>query len=406
MNYQNTESLLKKYNQQQLLKYYDELSEEDKRTLLDDIEKVNFGVIKNIHKKSEVACGGKLEPCKATSLKDVEKNYEKYTQEGINLLNQNKVGAVLLAGGQGTRLGFSKPKGMFDIGETRSVSIFELLMQKVKSIAAKSKPFPLFIMTSTDNNADTVQFFKDNNYFGYPQGKIHFYIQDTEPACDLNGKIFLSAKNRVLLTPNGNGGWYSSLVNAGLGKVLEKEGVEWLNVFGVDNVLQKICDPAFIGATKLSGFASSAKVVKKCSPEEKVGVLCEQDGKPVIVEYFEMPEELAKQRDSDGELSYRFGVILNYLFRVDMLNKTVKEKLPYHLAVKALAHIEDGKLVKPEKPNGYKFETLVVDMIKFMGSCLAYEVVREKEFAPVKNKSGIDSVDTARALLKLNGINI
>lgn len=406
MDYQDTESLLKKYNQQQLLKYYDELNGQDKRTLLDDIEKINFGVIENIRKKSEVAGGGKLEPCKATSLKDIDKNREKYTQEGINLLNQNKVGAVLLAGGQGTRLGFSKPKGMFDIGETRSVSIFELLMQNVKSVAAQSKPFPLFIMTSTENNADTVQFFKDNNYFGYPEEKIHFYIQDTEPACDLNGKIFLSAKNRVLLTPNGNGGWYSSLVNAGLKEVLESEGVEWLNVFGVDNVLQKICDPAFIGATKLSGFASSAKVVKKCSPEEKVGVLCEQDGKPVIVEYFEMPEDLAKQRDSDGELSYRFGVILNYLFRVDMLNKTVKEKLPYHLAVKALAHIEDGKLVKPEKPNGYKFETLVVDMIKFMGNCLAYEVVREKEFAPVKNKSGIDSVDTARALLKLNGIKI
>lgn len=406
MNYQDTVQLLNKLNQQQLLKYYDELNEEDKKVLLADIEKVNFGVIENIYKKDGQAEGGKIGPCKATSLRDIEKNVDKYIREGIKLLNEGKVGAVLLAGGQGTRLGFSKPKGMFDMGESRHVSIFELLMDNVKSVASKSKPFPLFIMTSSDNNADTMQFFKDNNYFGYPEEKIHFYIQDTEPACGLNGKIFLSAKNRVLLTPNGNGGWYSSLVNAGLKKVLEDEGVEWINVFGVDNVLQKICDPAFVGATSLSGYASSAKVVSKCSPDEKVGVLCEQDGKPVIVEYFEMPKELAGLRGEDGELVYRFGVILNYLFRVDMLDKNVKEKLPYHLAVKALTHIEDGKPVKPEQPNGYKFETLVVDMVKFMGSCLAYEVVREREFAPVKNKTGVDSVDTARALLKLNGIKI
>ena len=406
MNYEEAVSLLKKHGQEHLLKYYGELNEEEKRDLLNDIEKLNFSVTDNININGAKKPDGDLSPCKAVSLADIEKNRAQYEAEGLKLLKEGKAGAVLLAGGQGTRLGFSKPKGMFDIGETRSVSIFELLMDSVKSVASRSKPFPLFIMTSEDNNRDTVEFFKEHSYFGYPEDKIHFYIQDTEPACGFDGKIFLASKSRVLLTSNGNGGWYSSLVNAGLKSVLEREGIEWLNVFGVDNVLQKICDPVFIGATHLSGLASSAKVVTKRSAEEKVGVLCERGGKPVIVEYFEMPSALASLRGDDGQLVYRYGVILNYLFKVDMLDKTVREKLPYHVAVKALAHISDGKKVVPEKPNGCKFETLVVDMVEFMGSCLAYEVERAKEFAPVKNKSGNDSADTARALLKSNGIKI
>jgi UDP-N-acetylglucosamine/UDP-N-acetylgalactosamine diphosphorylase len=153
-------------------------------------------------------------------------------------------------------------------------------------------------------------------------------------------------------------------------------------------------------------LACSGKVVKKVSPEERVGVICKEDGKPAIIEYYEMPEELAKKRDEDGELTFRYGVTLNYLFSVEGLNRIYKNKLPYHLAKKAIPHIENGVKVTPSQPDGYKFETLAVDLIKLMGSCLAVEIDREKEFAPVKNKTGADSVESARILLKKNGVQL
>lgn len=407
MNYEEAEKLLSRHGQIHLLQYYDELDEDKKRILLEEIEKVNFSVLQNINNKTSEKKAGNFKPATARSLEDIAENLDKYTREGLKLLRENKVGAVLLAGGQGTRLGFDKPKGMFNIGETRFLSIFEQQMNNIKEVTALSGvSFPIFIMTSTINHDETVVFFRENNYFGYPEQKIHFYIQDTEPVCDFDGRIFLSEKHRIALSPNGNGGWYSSLINSGLGEVLKSEGIEWLNVYSVDNVLQRICDPAFIGATYLSECLCSSKVVKKTCPEEKVGVLLEKDGKPCIVEYYELPKELAEKRNKNGELVFPYGVTLNYLFNVKALNRVISNKLPYHLAKKAVPHIESGKLVTPTEPNGYKFETLVVDMVSLMGSCLAYEVEREKEFAPVKNKTGVDSVETARALLKSNGVKL
>ena len=214
----------------------------------------------------------------------------------------------------------------------------------------------------------------------------------------------LSQKHRVAFSPNGNGGWYSSLVNSGLAEILNKEGIEWLNIFAVDNVLQRICDPVFIGATTLGGSACGAKVVSKSCPEERVGVLCSLGGKPDIIEYYELPEDIASKRDENGELVYRYGVILNYLFSVKVLNEILSQKLPYHLAKKKVAHIVDGKLYEPTAPNAYKFETLAVDIVRFMGTCLAFEVKREREFAPIKNSTGVDSVQSARKLLEKNGI--
>lgn len=258
-------------------------------------------------------------------------------------------------------------------------------------------------MTSRANNDETIKFFKENDYFGYPRDRIHFYIQDVAPTCDYSGKVFLDEKHRVSLAPNGNGGWYSSLVNSGLARIMERDGIEWLNVYSVDNVLQRICDPAFIGATIIKRCGCGAKVVKKVCADEKVGVLCNEDGKPAIMEYYEMPEDL-KNKTKKGELVYCYGVTLNYLFNVHELNSTLSGRLPYHVADKAIPHIENGVRVTPEKPCGYKLETLVVDMVKMMGSCLAYEVERDREFAPVKNATGTDSVETARALLEQNGV--
>lgn len=407
LKYERAKTILSQRGQSHLLDYYDELSDIEQQQLLKDIENTNFSIVKEIG-KCEAKKPKKIKPpANTVSLKESARRHVQYKEVGVKLLKESKVAAVLLAGGQGTRLGFDKPKGMFNVGETRFLSIFEQLINNLKEVTSLTgRNVTLFIMTSVVNDADTREFFEQNDYFGYPSDRVHFFIQNMEPTCDFDGKIFLYEKNKVALAPNGNGGWYSSLISSGLSRILEREGIEWLNVFGVDNVLQRICDPVFIGATVLSSCKCAAKVVKKTCPEERVGVLCEQGGKPAIVEYYELPPELAKKKERGGELTYRYGVTLNYLFSIEQLNATLLGKLPYHLAKKAIPHIENGVKVNPEEPCGYKFETLIVDMVKKMGSCLAFEVERNKEFAPIKNKEGVDSVDTARELLKLNGVKL
>ena len=405
MTYTEAIHLLKMHGQEHLLEYYDGLTESKRSELLKDIENINFDVLKNLGKNS-TKNSREIAPIGAVNLQESARRRPQFEAVGLNLLQEGKVGAVLLAGGQGSRLGFDKAKGMFNIGVTRTISIFEQQMNNIFDVTRRTgKYFPLFIMTSANNNTETIEFFEENNYFGYPRDCVHFFVQDVAPACDFNGKIFLDKKHRVSLAPNGNGGWYSSLINSGLNKIIEQENIEWLNVYSVDNVLQRICDPVFIGATVLKRCSCGAKVVKKVGPEEKVGVLCTENGRPAIVEYYEMSEDLKNKREN-GELVYCYGVTLNYLFNVRDLNATVSDKLPYHLAEKAIAHIENGVRITPAKPCGYKFETLVVDMVKLMGSCLAFEVDRHKEFAPVKNATGVDSVESARALLKENGISL
>jgi UDP-N-acetylglucosamine/UDP-N-acetylgalactosamine diphosphorylase len=183
--------------------------------------------------------------------------------------------------------------------------------------------------------------------------------------------------------------------------------VEWLNIYAVDNVLQRIADPVFVGATIATGVNCGAKSISKTNPYEKVGVLCQDGDKPDIIEYYELTDEMANQKDENGNLAYRFGVIMNYLFRLSKLEEIVSQKIPVHIVEKKIESVcEDGVTRKPEKENGKKFETLAVDLIKPMGSVLPFEVVREKEFAPIKNKTGVDSVESARELLKLNGVEL
>ncbi len=344
----------------------------------------------------------------AVSIKDIEENKEKYTAIGVGAIKQGKVAALLLAGGMGTRLGSDKPKGMYNIGETKDVYIFEMLIRNLLDVVNQTGAWvPLYIMTSEKNNDDTVNFFKEKNYFGYDPDYVDFFVQEMAPAATFDGKIYLEEKDRVSTSPNGNGGWFISFVKAGLCEKAKARGVEYINIFAVDNVCQRMADPCFVGAMIDGGYRSASKVVSKANPEEKVGVLCLEDGKPSIVEYYELTEDMRYETRDDGELAYKYGVILNYLFTIEDLEKNLENNLVVHIVKKKIPYIdENGNTVKPVTENGYKFETLVLDMIHMMDNCLAYEVVREKEFAPIKNKTGVDSVDTAKALLKQNGVEL
>lgn len=406
MNFNETKKILNEKGQEQLLRYYNDLPEHEKEDFLLQIGKIDFSLINILNKTDMKQKRGKIEPLSALTIEQIEKNKKEYGSTGIDAIRAGKVGAILLAGGQGTRLGYDKPKGTFNIGETRDLFIFECLINNLMSVTKEAEAWiPLAIMTSEINYEDTVDFFKEHKYFGYNEEYIYFFIQDMAPAVDYNGKVYLADKGKAAMSPNGNGGWFTSFVNAGLLNVFGKLGVEWMNVFAVDNVLQRIADPCFVGATIKSGCTGGAKVVRKASPDEKVGVLCTEDGRPSIVEYYEMTNEIMSSRNEAGELLYNYGVILNYLFSVDELEKISREPLPIHVVEKKIPYINDeGKYIKPEKPNGYKFELLVLDLIHLMRDCLSYEVDRDKEFAPVKNLKGVDSVESARALLKKNGI--
>lgn len=408
MDINTAKKKLEKYGQIHLLKYYDELSDGEKEELLTQIEETDFSMLKLCEKGSCSVEKGIITPLEAMQLSEIEENKETFFNAGVSAIKAGKVGAVLLAGGMGTRLGSDDPKGMYNIGETKDVYIFERLINNLMDVVNITGAWiHLFVMTSDKNNDATISFFKEKNYFGYNKEYVTFFKQEMAPATDYSGKIYMESKSHMSTSPNGNGGWFISMDRSGVLEKVKKAGIEWLNVFAVDNVLQRMADPVFVGAVINKDCAVGSKVVKKAAPDEKVGVMCLEDGKPSIVEYYELTEELMNAKDKNGEPAYNYGVILNYLFSVKELEKIMKQSMPLHIVEKKIPYIdENGHLIKPESPNGYKFETLVLDMIHLMDSCLPFEVIREKEFAPIKNKTGVDSVDTARALLKKNGVEL
>ena len=409
MNFEEAKKKLEQFGQEHVLKYYDELSEAEKKELLQQIDETDFAVLENCKNLGKSEERGNFAPLAAMQISEIEKRKEEFTKIGVETIKAGKVAACLLAGGMGTRLGSDNPKGMYDIGLTKHVYIFQRIIENLLDTVkqAGGTYLRLFIMTSEKNNDATINFLKEHNYFGYPEEKVTFFKQDMAPASDYEGKVYMEGKNRISTSPNGNAGWYSSMLKAGLRDLILKEGIEWIDIFAVDNVLQRIADPCFVGATVNAAVDCGAKVVRKNAPDEKVGVMCLEDGKPSIVEYYELSQEMMDAKDENGDPAYNYGVILNYLFNEKALNEIAKKTLPLHVVEKKIPYIdENANLVKPEKPNGCKFEQLVLDMIHELDSCLPYEVVREYEFAPIKNKEGIDSVESARELCKKCGIEL
>lgn len=409
MNLEEAKKKLETFGQEHVLKYYDELSDTEKKDLLTQIDETDFAVLENCKNLGKSEGRGQFSPLAAMQVSEIERRKDEFAAAGIKALKEGKVAACLLAGGMGTRLGSDNPKGMYDIGLTKPVFIFQRIIENLLDTVkqADGAYIRLFIMTSEKNNDATINFLKEHNFFGYPEEKITFFKQDMAPASDYNGKVYMEGKGRISTSPNGNAGWYASMLKAGLRDLIQKEGIEWIDIFAVDNVLQRIADPCFVGATLTAGVSCGAKVVRKNAPDEKVGVMCLEDGKPSIVEYYELSQEMMDAKDENGDPAYNYGVILNYLFNENDLYEIAKKTLPLHVVEKKIPYIdENANLVKPESPNGCKFEQLVLDMIHELPTCLPYEVVREKEFAPIKNKEGVDSVESARELCKLNGIEL
>ena len=404
MNYSEAMEKLKGCGQEHLLKYYGELTEAEKSVLLEQIELTDFSVIEQ-GKNGAATQKGVISPLESLELDAILEKKEEYTAIGVEAIKAGKVAAVLLAGGMGTRLGSDDPKGMYNIGKTKDVYIFQRIVENLMDVVkAVEKDIYLFVMTSDKNHIKTVNFFKEHNYFGYKENYVKFFMQEMAPATDYEGKVYMESKCQISNSPNGNGGWFSSMKKWGILNIIHEEGIEYLNVFAVDNVLQRIADPCYVGAVIKHQVEAGAKVVKKAAPDEKVGVMCLEDGRPSVVEYYELTDELMNTLNEKGERVYNFGAILNYLFEVKALERVVDNQLPVHIVEKKIPYMDEaGNLIKPESPNGHKYEMLILDMIHELKSCLPYEVERNKEFAPIKNKTGIDSVESAQALLEENG---
>ena len=395
-------------NQKYIKAMMEKNTTEQNEKLTKRLEEIDFSVLEHIERKETVNERGVFAPLDAVEVSEIEARGAEFKELGLKAIREGKVGAVLLAGGQGTRLGLDRPKGTLNIGVAKELYLFEQLLRNLMDVTDEAGVYvPLYIMTSNINNADTTAFFEEHDYFGYPKDYVKFFVQEMVPACDYEGRIYMESQTEVAMSPNGNGGWFSSMVNAGLLSDIKERGIEWINVFAVDNCLQRIADPMFVGATIAYGCESGAKVVRKAAPDERVGVLCTEDGKPSIADSYEMPEELATARKENGDLKYGFGVILNYLFSEKKLEQIADARMPIHVVEKKIPYMDvDGTFVKPEQPNGYKFETLVLDMVHMMDDCIPYEVVREREFAPIKNLHGVDSLDSARELMKGCGIEL
>ncbi len=308
-----------KYGQDHVLAALDTLGPAEQEALLDQVLEADMEIF-SASLAGGAAGRGRLAPLAAMELDHIRKHKSYYRDKGLAVLAQGRVGALLLAGGMGTRLGSDAPKGMYNVGIGRNLYIFECLIQNLLDVVRDSGSWiHLFVMTSEKNHQATVDFLEEKGFFGYKREFVHFFRQEMALATDFEGKILMEEPGRMCSSPNGNGGWFRSLEKAGLLELAKAEGIEWLNVFAVDNVLQKIADPVFVGATLVSGCQVGAKVVAKNAPDEKVGVICLEDGRPSIVEYYELTPELMEAKDASGKPAYHFGVILNYLFSIEAL---------------------------------------------------------------------------------------
>ena len=402
--YIQAKEILKKYGQEQLLINYDKFSDKDKEKLLNQILNIDFELVLSLYEKTkeQVNFGeSKIEPIEYTDKEKISnKEYEEYYNLGKNIIQNNQYAVVTMAGGQGTRLGHKAPKGTFTIGKGVSKSLFEALSDTIKEANEEfGVEIPWYIMTSEENNIQTISFFEENKYFGLNKNNVIFFTQGKLPMVGTNGKILIDEKGFVKEAADGHGGVFESMARNHVIEDMEKRNIKWIFIAGVDNVLAKMVDPIATGLAIKKGVLATGKSVVKRNPSEKVGVFCKKNGKPYVVEYTEISKEMSEKTDKNGELLFGESHIITNLFNIEALKEISKNKLPYHIAFKKANYMNEiGEIVISTEPNAYKFESFIFDAFERLEDMAILRVKREEEFAPVKNADGLDSPDTAREL--------
>lgn len=392
--------------QEHVFRFWGELDADGRRHLLSQLEQVDFSLldellekhVRNPHPEPQK----NFQPPEVIGWPQTEEEIaerKKAKDLGEQYLREGRVAVFMVAGGQGSRLGYEGPKGCFRITPVQRKSIFQLHCEKILAIQKRyGAQLPLYIMTSEANHETTKDFFEENDFFGLDQ--VHFFKQGMMPAVDDTGRLLLSAKDSIFMNPNGHGGSIYALKESGALDHMKTKGIDTIFYMQVDNVLVTVADPVFIGYHALRGAQMSSKAVKKRSPEEKVGVIGLVDGRTSVIEYSLLPDELRYDRTKNGELRFEAGNIAIHVMDVGFLEKVYREKLPFNKAFKAVPYLdEDGELVKPGSPNAYKFEMFVFDALSKADTTVTMMANRLTEFAPVKNREGEDSPHSAQKMM-------
>jgi UDP-N-acetylglucosamine pyrophosphorylase len=392
-----------RYDQKHILKFWDQLNENQKTELLKQIESIDFELLEKLYKKAvskdKSLQNVTLEPTSVITLEERKKSDPDMMQKGEKWLRDGKVAVFLVAGGQGSRLGFNGPKGVYPISPVKKKSLFQLHAEKITALNRKyGTVLPWYIMTSKTNHDDTVSFFKEKQFFGLNKNDVMFFQQELMPAVNKEGKLLLAEKHQLFMSPNGHGGSLKAIWDSGAYQDMVNRNIESVFYFQVDNVLINIADPVFVGYHKSAAADMSSKVIHKAYPEEKLGVICKINGEIGVIEYSDLSKEDTYATTKDGQLKYWAGSIAIHMIETRFIEKINREgfKLPYHIAEKNIPFLNDkGQQLKPADKNGYKFETFVFDALHYCNKTSSIEVKREVEFSALKSKTGVDSEETS-----------
>ncbi len=402
---QDAIDILRVYNQEHIIKLLEKLNAEEKEELLEQINKIDFQQMKELYdntKKTIELKENKIEPLKYCDKSKLSKNEkEELDNLGERVIRNGQYAVVTMAGGQGTRLGHPGPKGTFKLDVYgKGKYLFEILCENLKEANKKYNTIiPWYIMTSKENNKETIEFLEKNNYFGYDKNNVIIFTQGELPLVDEEGKLLIGKNMKIKEASDGNGGTYFSLRASGCLSDMKERGIKWIFIGGVDNALLKMADVTLLGLAIKQGVQIASKSIVKANPQEKVGVFGKMNGHPKVIEYTELPEKMAEETDTNGELKYGEAHIMCNLYSIDAIEKISKETLMYHPAHKKNSYIdEEGKEIIPKEPNSYKFESFIFDAFEFFDDIAILRGKREDDFAPVKNKEGVDSPRTAKEL--------
>ncbi|XP_067654818.1 UDP-N-acetylhexosamine pyrophosphorylase-like [Haliotis asinina] len=414
MDIDGLRSTLNKYGQGHLLRFWDGLSAEDKEHFYKELTSIDYEEVTTFYKNAQEFLNSAaqkiddhLQPlssevCGSSSKTDPE-TLHSYGKNGLAAVSENKVAVLLLAGGQGTRLGVPYPKGMYNVGLPSKKTLYQIQAERILSVqnlgkkqTGNSGVIPWYIMTSEHTMEPTREFFAKNNYFGLQKDNVVLFEQSLLPCFSFDGEIILQSPSKLALAPDGNGGLYRALRRSKVLDDMEKRGIEYIHVYCVDNILVKMADPIFMGFCISKGANCAAKVVEKAFPTEAVGVVCKVDGVYQVVEYSEITQATAEKRNADGKLAFNAGNICNHFFTIDFLKHASdgpqESQLKHHVAKKKIPYVDsEGKVQKPTTANGIKMEKFVFDVFQFATNFAVWDVLREDEFSPLKNADSDDA---------------
>ena len=413
LNAEEIRSVFAKQNQEHVFRFWDRLGDVEKAQFIDQAGRIAEALPALMSDRENALKGldghavDSLSPCPAIALPDHGGRLEDFKAaqaRGLEILRAGRVACLVVAGGQGSRLGFDGPKGAFPLGPVSTRSLFALQAQKLRALGRRlGQPVDWFVMTSPATDSATRALFEQEDHFGLSPDQIFIFSQGTIPAWTFDGRLILEGPARIFESPGGHGDTFTALADSGALERMEERGLDRIFYYQVDNPLVQMADPTFLGFHENAGAEMSCKVIRKTDPMEKVGVMATRNSRPEVVEYTELADEQRHARDEDGNLVYWAGNIGIHAFNLPFLRRVAhdnKQLLPYHASPKKIPSLdENGQTVTVQEPNGHKLERFVFDALPAAQSVCVLEVSAEREFSPVKNASGPDSPDSARAAL-------